>query len=34
MVRKIYDGEIVIDDSVDQPPEVQVHVNARQGTIM
>lgn len=34
MVRKIFEGEIVIDDSVDQMPEVQVQVNARQGTIM
>ncbi len=34
MVKKIFDGEIKISDSVDNMPDVQVHVNARQGTIM
>ncbi len=34
MVKKIFTGEIQIDDSVEQMPDVQVHVNARQGTIM
>ena len=34
LVQKIYDGEIQIDNSIDQMPEVSVKVNERQGSIM
>lgn len=34
LVRKIYDGEITIDNSTDKMPEVAVKVNERQGSIM
>ena len=34
LVRKIYDGEITIDNSTDKMPEVSVKVNERQGSIM
>lgn len=34
MVKKIFDGEIEISDSIDHMPEVQIKVNERQGTIM
>ncbi len=34
MVKKIFDGEIQIDDSVDKMPDLQINVNERQGTIM
>ena len=34
MERKIYDGEITIDNSTEKMPEVSVKVNERQGSIM
>jgi len=34
LVAKIYDGEIVIDDSVDDIPKVSYDLHIRQGTIM
>ena len=34
LVRKIYDGEITIDNSTEKMPEVSVKVNERQGSIM
>ncbi len=34
MVKKLFEGEITVSESVDRMPEVQVHVNERQGTIM
>ena len=34
LVRKIYDGEILIDNSLDQMPDVQFRLDVRQGTIM
>ena len=34
MVQKIYDGEITIDSSIDEVPEVSVKVNIREGSIM
>ena len=34
LVQKIFDGEIQIDNSIDQMPEVSVTVNERQGSIM
>lgn len=34
LVQKIFDGEIQIDNSIDQMPEVSVKVNERQGSIM
>lgn len=34
LVRKIFDGEITIDDSVEHIPEVSVHLNMREGTIV
>ena len=34
LVKKIYDGEIKIDNSTDQMPDVKVKVKERQGSIM
>lgn len=34
MVRQIYEGELVIDSSIDQMPETTVEVNVREGSIM
>ena len=34
LVKKIYDGEIKIDNSTEKMPEVSVKVNERQGSIM
>ena len=34
LVRKIFDGEVVVDSSIDKMPEVKYKLNVRQGTIM
>ena len=34
LVRKIFEGEIQIDSSIDKMPEVKYNLNVRQGTIM
>ena len=34
LVRKIYEGELEIDSSIDAMPEVYVSVNVRQGSIV
>ncbi len=34
MVRQIYEGELVIDSSIDHMPETVVEVNVREGSIM
>ena len=34
LVREIYEGELVIDNSVDSMPDVDITVHAREGTIM
>lgn len=34
MVKQIYDGEIKIDNSIDELPDVSIHVNVREGSIM
>ena len=34
LVRRIYDGELIVDNSIDAVPETSVSVNVRQGSIV
>ena len=34
LVKKIFDGEVVVDNSIDQMPQVSYKLNVREGTIM